>query len=73
MHVISVSLLVYLTGRGLIQGLAEVALGCMCDLLVSLPHFNFRNNILTSLVPLMPSKKLDGRVSLLSTYSNSGP
>ena len=47
----------------LFQGLAEVALDCMCDLLVSLSYFNFRNNILAALVPLMPSGKLQGRVS----------
>lgn len=45
------------------EHLAEVALECMCDLLVSLPHFNFRNNILVTLVPLVTSKASDGKVS----------
>ncbi|KAM9424725.1 nucleolar complex protein 3 homolog [Pholidichthys leucotaenia] len=35
------------------RGLAEVAVRCMCELLVSLPHFNFHNNIIVVLVPLM--------------------
>eukprot|EP01147_Barroeca_monosierra_P001134 gene1134-4354_t len=30
-----------------------LATQCMCDLLVSAPHFNFRNNIITVICPLM--------------------
>lgn len=45
-----------------LQGLAEVALQCLCELAVSLSHFNFRNNILTVLVPRMNSKALQGKV-----------
>ncbi|KAL5471037.1 hypothetical protein EMCRGX_G029111 [Ephydatia muelleri] len=48
-----------------LQGLAEVALTCLCDLVVSLSHFNFCNNILVILVPRMNSKALDGKVSQL--------
>ncbi|XP_015262119.1 PREDICTED: nucleolar complex protein 3 homolog [Gekko japonicus] len=35
------------------KGLAEVAVKCLCELLVSLPHFNFHNNIIVLIVPLM--------------------
>ncbi|KAM9559292.1 nucleolar complex protein 3 homolog [Salvelinus alpinus] len=35
------------------KGLAEVAIRCICELLVALPHFNFHNNIIIMMVPLM--------------------
>ncbi|MGH0169526.1 UNVERIFIED_CONTAM: hypothetical protein FKN15_056966 [Acipenser sinensis] len=35
------------------NGLAEVAVKCLCELLVALPHFNFHNNIIVMIVPLM--------------------
>nr|XP_055156218.1 nucleolar complex protein 3 homolog isoform X2 [Nyctereutes procyonoides] len=35
------------------KGLAEVAVKSLCELLVSLPHFNFHNNIIVLIVPLM--------------------
>ncbi|XP_078422130.1 nucleolar complex protein 3 homolog isoform X2 [Cetorhinus maximus] len=35
------------------KGLAEVAVKCLCELLVALPHFNFHNNIAVMIVPLM--------------------
>lgn len=34
-------------------GLAQVAVRCLCELLLALPHFNFHNNIVVILVPLM--------------------
>lgn len=37
------------------SGLAEVAVRCLCELLLALPHFNFHNNIIVILVPLMNS------------------
>lgn len=42
------------------SSLAEVAVRCLCELLVALPHFNFHNNIIVILVPLMndPIKKV---------------
>ncbi|XP_058261907.1 nucleolar complex protein 3 homolog [Hemibagrus wyckioides] len=42
------------------KGLAEVAIRCLCELLVALPHFNFHNNIIVAVVALMnePSKKI---------------
>lgn len=42
------------------RGLAEVAIRCLCELLLALPHFNFHNNIIVALVPLMndPAKKV---------------
>ncbi|XP_069581246.1 nucleolar complex protein 3 homolog [Brachyistius frenatus] len=43
-------------------GLAEVAVRCLCELLVALPHFNFHNNIIVILVPLMndPASQVSG-------------
>uniref|UniRef100_A0A8C0H0Y1 Nucleolar complex protein 3 homolog n=1 Tax=Chelonoidis abingdonii TaxID=106734 RepID=A0A8C0H0Y1_CHEAB len=35
------------------KGLAEIAVKCLCELLVVLPHFNFHNNIIVLIVPLM--------------------
>uniref|UniRef100_A0A3Q3S2L7 Nucleolar complex protein 3 homolog n=1 Tax=Mastacembelus armatus TaxID=205130 RepID=A0A3Q3S2L7_9TELE len=35
------------------RSLAEVAVRCLCELLLALPHFNFHNNIVVVLVPLM--------------------
>uniref|UniRef100_A0A8C8ASQ3 Nucleolar complex protein 3 homolog n=1 Tax=Otus sunia TaxID=257818 RepID=A0A8C8ASQ3_9STRI len=35
------------------KGLAEIAVKCLCELLVALPHFNFHNNIIVLIVPLM--------------------
>ncbi|XP_040885401.1 nucleolar complex protein 3 homolog [Toxotes jaculatrix] len=42
------------------RSLAEVAVRCLCELLLALPHFNFHNNIIVILVPLMndPAKKV---------------
>ncbi|XP_060883739.1 nucleolar complex protein 3 homolog [Labrus mixtus] len=34
-------------------GLAQVAIRCLCELMLALPHFNFHNNIIVVLVPLM--------------------
>ncbi|XP_059803555.1 nucleolar complex protein 3 homolog [Hypanus sabinus] len=44
------------------KGLAEVAIKCLCDLLVALQHFNFHNNIAVMIVPLMndTSRKISG-------------
>ncbi|CAL8309876.1 unnamed protein product [Boreogadus saida] len=39
------------------RGLAEVAIRCVCELLVALSHFNFHNNIIVMLVPLMNDSK----------------
>ncbi|XP_072228904.1 nucleolar complex protein 3 homolog [Leuresthes tenuis] len=35
------------------RGLAEVAVRCLCELLLAMPHFNFHNNIIVILAPLM--------------------
>ncbi|XP_056286465.1 nucleolar complex protein 3 homolog [Pseudoliparis swirei] len=40
-------------GFGSYLGLAQVAVRCLCELLLALPHFNFHNNIIVILVPLM--------------------
>ena len=49
------------------QDLGEVAVRCMCELIVSLPHFNFRNNTLAVIVPLMITKTLGGKVHIYLT------
>ncbi|KAM9325017.1 nucleolar complex protein 3 homolog [Gastrophryne carolinensis] len=38
------------------RGLAEVAVLCLCELMVSLSHFNFHNNIIVLVVPLVDDK-----------------
>lgn len=38
------------------KGLAEVAVMCLCDLMLSLSHFNFHNNIIVLIVPLTDDK-----------------
>ncbi|CAI9550300.1 unnamed protein product [Staurois parvus] len=38
------------------KGLAEVAVMCLCDLMISLSHFNFHNNIIVLVVPLIDDK-----------------
>lgn len=42
------------------KGLAEVAIRCLCELLVALSHFNFHNNIIVAVVALMsePCRKV---------------
>lgn len=35
------------------RGLAEVAVRCLSELLLALPHFNFHNNIIVAMAPLM--------------------
>uniref|UniRef100_A0A665VDP9 Nucleolar complex protein 3 homolog n=1 Tax=Echeneis naucrates TaxID=173247 RepID=A0A665VDP9_ECHNA len=51
------------------HSLAEVAIRCLCELLLALPHFNFHNNIIVVLVPLMndTSKKVGEALSVLRT------
>ncbi|XP_074640489.1 nucleolar complex protein 3 homolog [Tubulanus polymorphus] len=34
-------------------GLAEVATNCMCSVLIQHPHFNYRTNIINTIVPLL--------------------
>ena len=51
--------------RFLIQSLAEVALHCLCELGVALPHFNCFEDIVGILVPRMVSSSLEGKVSWL--------
>lgn len=43
----------YLYFGSFLQGLISIAVQCMCSLLVSLSHFNYRNNLITVLVPKM--------------------
>ncbi|XP_053307256.1 nucleolar complex protein 3 homolog [Spea bombifrons] len=38
------------------KGLAEVAVKCLCELMISLSHFNFHNNIIILVVPLINDK-----------------
>lgn len=47
------------------QSLMLVAVQCMCDLLTSLPHFNYHMNLIAVLVPRMNDRLLDGQISKL--------
>ncbi|XP_014661540.1 PREDICTED: nucleolar complex protein 3 homolog [Priapulus caudatus] len=38
------------------HGLAVIAVKCLCSLLTALPHFNYRLNIITVLIPFMAHK-----------------
>lgn len=44
------------------------ALKCMCDLLVSLPHFNFAKNIVHALIPFTVHKLEEVRVPVCITF-----
>ena len=55
-----------------LQGLAEVALQCFCELAVALSHFNFRSNIFAVIVPRMNSKALQGKVCCYCLALNAG-
>lgn len=52
------------------KGLAEVAIKCLCELLVALPHFNFHNNIVVAVVALMnePAKKASQAAYLIKSH-----
>ncbi len=41
------------------SGLADVAITCTCTLLTSVPHFNFRGDLLSILVRKLSTRKLD--------------
>lgn len=43
-----------------------IALNCLCDLFINVPHFNFRTNIMAVLVPMMNDKSANGQVVYLS-------
>ncbi|OMP83570.1 Nucleolar complex-associated protein 3 [Diplodia seriata] len=43
-----------------IAGLATVAISCACNLLTSVPHFNFRGDIIKILVDKMSTRSIDG-------------
>lgn len=47
----------------LLQRLGEVSLQCICDLSVSVGHFNYRSRLFTSLVDGLVSTKFNGKVS----------
>lgn len=47
------------------ENLMLVTVQCMCDLLISVPHFNFHTNLIAVLVPRMNEKSLDGKISKL--------
>lgn len=42
-----------------------IALQCLCDLLQSAPHFNFRTNIMAVVIPKMNDDSIDNEVSYL--------
>lgn len=41
------------------QVLAQVAIRCACELLESVPHFNFRNDLIEIIISRLSSRKLD--------------
>ncbi|KAF4538824.1 CCAAT-binding factor [Lasiodiplodia theobromae] len=43
-----------------IAGLATVAISCACNLLTSVPHFNFRGDIIKILVDKLSTRSIDG-------------
>lgn len=43
-----------------VRGLATVAIGCACNLLLQVPHFNFRGDLLKILVDKLSTKSIDG-------------
>lgn len=43
-----------------VAGLATVAISCACNLLTSVPHFNFRGDIIKILVDKLSTKSIDG-------------
>ncbi|XP_064602722.1 nucleolar complex protein 3 homolog isoform X2 [Liolophura sinensis] len=47
------------------KAMSEIAVQCLCQMLVNHPHFNYRNNIIAVLIPLM-CKKSDQIVRLIS-------
>ncbi|XP_015590385.1 nucleolar complex protein 3 homolog isoform X2 [Cephus cinctus] len=49
--------------------LGEIAVTCMCDLLVSHPYFNFAVNIANLLIPLMDNKRPNIRAAVASCIS----
>lgn len=53
------------------SGLAEVAIRCLCELLLALSHFNFHNNIIVAIAPLMNDAntkvRIPGGASLIAT------
>ncbi|KAF2735933.1 nucleolar complex protein-like protein 3 [Polyplosphaeria fusca] len=44
---------------GTSTGLASVAIGCACSLLIAVPHFNFRGELLKVLVGKLSTKRVD--------------
>ncbi|KAK7516846.1 nucleolar complex-associated protein-domain-containing protein [Phyllosticta citriasiana] len=42
-----------------LRSLATVAIGCACNLLLQVPHFNFRNDLLKILVDKLSTKSID--------------
>lgn len=46
-----------------VAGLATVAISCACNLLIAVPHFNFRGDLLKILVDKLSGKRVDGDFS----------
>ncbi|OJJ44885.1 hypothetical protein ASPZODRAFT_134292 [Penicilliopsis zonata CBS 506.65] len=47
-------------GESLDEGLRTIAINCACNLLLGVPHFNFRNELLKILVNRLARRKVDG-------------
>lgn len=48
--------------------MAELALKCLCDLLIFHPYFNFSKNIVHLLIPFLDNKKEDIRNKVADTF-----
>ena len=54
---------IYWFGCFALQSLATVGTRCICELMTSLTHFNFRNNIFTVVVSLLSTPGVEDEVS----------
>ena len=55
--------------RHLEKALPMIALQCLCDLLKTVPHFNFRTNVMAVLVPKMNDDSTDNQISSLCCHT----
>ncbi|XP_048589735.1 nucleolar complex protein 3 homolog isoform X2 [Nematostella vectensis] len=48
-----------------LEGLQLIAVQCQCDLLISLQHFNYHNNLIAVMVPRMDDDSHNGQISAM--------
>lgn len=49
--------------------LGELAISCVCDLLISHPYFNYNKNIVQMLTPFLNNRRESIRQAVVSCYS----